>query len=417
MPKISQRFSPPLFCLWIVCAHVASRGTCTFFFRIHKCFWKKIFAFYRQHDERETHVAIVFNNNIIIIILLSSASLNLLHSMLKKLGTTAQINCERRDPWTSIIRRFELQFSSKKNGFLKADVIRDPDQLANKVLCQQFNESETRSPFNAINNQHEYAEKGWTSINVYIRSVLSWRRQFIELDPFKEWNVTKSMDIVNYSQCHSVDPKSNRRTFNSSPIGASTPSTVRRIPATSTVTSRDYYRNQQRPCDSSATTTLESNYFPSNYDYSAANCRYNNNNNNNPKTSDFNEVDSKMYQEMSPFYHHAHQRSCAAYNMPPTAYDMRSFGTMSGTMTAPNFEAPPAVPPPPPPPLPMPMPMYQRPHHETRVHQPTVIRPHTEPNYNNATATTSSASVNTWYQSPSVSAADQMINMLYMNNR
>lgn len=50
----------------------------------------------------------------------------------------------------------------KKIGFLKADVIRGPDQLANKVLCEpeQFNESERRSPFNTINNQHEHTKKG-----------------------------------------------------------------------------------------------------------------------------------------------------------------------------------------------------------------------------------------------------------------
>lgn len=232
------------------------------------------------------------------------------------------------------------------------------------------------------------------------------------------------MDIVNYSQCRPLDPKNNRKTLLASPIGASNTSspTVRRMPATATVTSRDYYQQQPRPSDPYTASTLEANYLSNTHDYSAANSIKNNNN---TKTSDSYEYESKMYQEMSSFYHHPsqHHRTCAGYNMPPTAYEMRSFGPMSTAMTAPNVQASQTPPPPPPPPpsqppsasQPMPMQMYpQRPHHETRVHQPSPMRPHTELNYSNAAAA-STSSADAWYQAPS--AADQMINMLYMNNR
>lgn len=155
-----------------------------------------------------------------------------------------------------------------------------------------------------------------SAINVSVWSVRSWRQQFIELDPFKEWNVTKSMDIVNYShsQCHPLDPKNNRKTLLASPIGVTTPATVRhRTPVTATVTSRDYYQNQQRPSDIAYTPmTFESNYFSNTYDYATVDSKNtinnNNNNNNHTKTSDFYELESKMYQEMNSYYHHSHHR-------------------------------------------------------------------------------------------------------------
>lgn len=208
------------------------------------------------------------------------------------------------------------------------------------------------------------------------------------------------MDIVNSSQCHSVDTKNNRLTFLSSPIGVTAPSTVRRQPVTATVTSRDYYQNQQRSVESYASATFDSNIN-------------NTNNNNNTKLSD--ESDSNMYQEMSSFYHHSQHRSaCAGYNVPPAAYDMRSFGAMSTAMAIPNVQLTPP-PPPPPPSMPMPIPMHQ--HHERHVHQTSSIRPHIEPNFNNTTTPTPPSATSAWYQAPSMSTADEMINMLYMNNR
>lgn len=242
--------------------------------------------------------------------------------------------------------------------------------------------------------------------------------------------MTKSMDIVNYSQCHPVERKNNRKTSLNTPIGATATSTVRRTPATSTVTSRDYYQNQQQQQRLSESytvpSTYESTYFSNTYDYSTVNAN-NINNNNVTKTSDYYDFKSKMYQEMSSFYHHPHHRTCAGYNVPPAAYEMRSFGPMSAAMTAPNVQMPlppPSPPPQPPPPLsppslpPMAIPIYQRPHHETRGHHSSMMRPHIESNYSNESVSASSPStIDAWYQPPSVSAADQMINMLYMNNR
>lgn len=214
------------------------------------------------------------------------------------------------------------------------------------------------------------------------------------------------MDIVNYShsQCHPLDPKNNRKTLLASPIGVTTPATVRhRTPVTATVTSRDYYQNQQRPSDIAYTPmTFESNYFSNTCDYATVDSKNtinnNNNNNNHTKTSDFYELESKMYQEMNSYYHNSHHRTCAGYNVPPAAYEMRSFGSMATASATPSVHTAPA---PPLPPLPLPMPMYQRQHHETRVQQSPTIRS----NYNSTAASTSSSTTDDWYQP------------LYMNNR
>lgn len=236
--------------------------------------------------------------------------------------------------------------------------------------------------------------------------------------------MTKSMDIVNYSQCHPVDSKNNRKTLLStvSPIVATTTtsSIVHRTPATATITSRDYYyyhQNQQCPTDSYTPSP-----FDTNYDCLAGNSSKNNNNTNNINTRPSDFYESKMYQELNSFYHQPHHRACAGYNVP---YEMRSFGPMATAITASNVQAPPTPlpPPPPPPPLPpMAIPLvYQRPHHEARGNQSSAMRPHIESNYGIATASTSSSSTEAWYQpsaaAAAASAADQMINMLYMNNR
>lgn len=144
--------------------------------------------------------------------------------------------------------------------------------------------------------------------------------------------------------------------------------------------------------------TFESNYFSDTYDYSTVDSKNTINKNNNNNTSDFYELESKMYQEMNSYYHHPHHRTCAGYNVPPAAYEMRSFGSMATASATPSVHTAPA---PPLPPLPLPMPMYQRQHHETRVQQSPTIRT----NYNSSTASTSSSATDDWYQP------------LYMNNR